>query len=302
MSQRKRLPLTALEAFVAVAARSSFRRAAEDIGISQSALTRHVQNLELDLATPLFRRSNNRITLTDAGASLDRDVSAALDRVRRAVEAAATNRRILRVSVLPSFVFHWLTPRLPLFHAAHPDIDIQLEPDHRVVDLGAADADIAIRYGTGKWPGCVSDLIMTEHLSPVAAPDLLPAMPSLEEALRRSVLLDAAKPFEWTALLSRLDMARPTTSKRMADYNLVLGAAVAGQGIAAGRRSMIASLLASGNLVRLIAQWLDCGTGHYMVVHPDRADDRPVRAFRSWLVAQGRAQNEEWRDEHPAAD
>ncbi len=296
MSDRKRLPLTALEAFVAVAARSSFRRAAEDIGISQSALTRHVQNLERDLATVLFRRGNNRIALTDAGASLDRDVSAALDRVRRAVEAAATNRQILRVSVLPSFVLHWLTPRLPLFHAAHPAIDIQLEPDHRVVDLGAAEADVAIRYGTGKWPGCVSDLIMTEHLSPVAAPDSLPATPSLEEALRRSVLLDAAKPFEWTALLSRLDMT-PTTRKRVADYNLVLGAAVAGQGIAAGRRSMIAPLLTSGELVRLIPHWLDCGTGHYVVVHPDRAADRPVGAFRHWLVARGRAQNDERRQE-----
>jgi len=293
---RQRLPLTAMEAFCGVARHLSFRGAAESIGISQSALTRHVQNLEWDLGVPLFERRGNTITLTEKGRLLFEKAEQAFQWLHEGLSQVAERAASpLRISVLPSLAASWLAPRLPAFTTKHRDIAVDLVPDYHLADLNAGSIDLALRYGTGPWRGTWSRVFMREELAPVAAPTALQDSTAGEQIFAGRTLFGAAQPFEWNLLLDALGLPSKPAVTSLNDYNVVISATLAGQGIMVGRRSLLQAQFDDGRLVRVHAPWMDCGTAYHVVTRSGRQHERAIRAFIEWITAEGAATNDLWR-------
>src|SRR5690554_3410277 len=172
----RRLPsLNALRAFEAGARHLSFTRAADELHVTQTAISHQVRQLEAELGFPLFRRSTRRLELTPEGQRLAPAVTQALERIAEAVEALRARRRdnLLRVSMAPAFGTKWLVGRLSRFWLAHPDVELQLNHSPLLTDFTRDDVDLAIRYGRGPWPGVVSELLIRLEKVPVCSPALL---------------------------------------------------------------------------------------------------------------------------------
>lgn len=296
-STRSLPPLISLRAFEATARRLSFSQAAEELYVTQSAVSHHIQRLESELGIALFERRTRAIALTAQGQAYYERVHAAFELLRQGTDEARahdparkTLQKPLRIGLLASFATRWLAPRLPDFAAAHPGIDLQLQPDIALADVAGGEVDAAIRYGRGGWPGVRSTLLMTERLSVVCAPALVAGRKrprSAGDLLRHPLLVSHAKqPFEWDAWarLQGLDLSRAGTV-RLHDYNIVVEAALAGQGLAMGRERLIAAHLASGALVQALpgAVLEDPRIGWWFVT-PRGVSSEPVQALRDWLA------------------
>lgn len=285
-------PLQALRAFEAVARRLSFRRAGEELLITQSAVSHHIRALEQDLGIRLFVRRARGVDLTPEGERYH-------EAVRRAFAIIADGtaelrgrggRAVVRVSLLPSFTANWLVPRIGDFAAAHPDIELALEPTLGLADLDAGEADLAIRYGDGRWEGCHARPLMQERLSPVVAPGLLRGGPPLarpDDVLAHTVLL-THRPYDWTiwADANGLDLSR-ARSIQLSDYNITLQAAADGQGVAMGRLLLIADRLRSGTLVCPCDSVVTSPrAGHWVVTAERAGPSAAAEAFAGWLQDQ----------------
>lgn len=294
MRSHRSLPaLVSLRAFEAAARRLSFSLAGEELFVTQSAISHHIQRLETELGVALFERRTRAVALTPAGQAYYQRVHAAFELLRQgteAIRAPATERRVLKVGLLASFATRWLAPRLPDFAAAHPEIDLQLLPDIGLADVAGGEVDVAIRYGRGTWPGVRARRLMSERLSVVCAPALVAGKRRArtpDDLLRYPLLASHTKhPFEWDAWARRfgLDLGRAQTV-RLHDYNIVVEAALAGQGLAMGRHRMIAAQMASGALVQALpgAVLEDARIGWWFISPRGKANDT-AQAFHAWLA------------------
>lgn len=292
-SSRSLPPLISLRAFEAAARRLSFSQAAEDLFVTQSAISHHIQRLEKELGVALFERRTRAVALTEAGQTYFRSVHAAFELLRQgtdALRAPEPARYTLRIGLLASFATRWLATRLPAFAATHPHIDLQLQPDIALADVAGGEVDAAIRYGRGGWPGVRSTLLMTERLSVVCAPALVagrkrPKTPADLLSLPLQVS-HARHQFEWDAWAHAFgfDLGAARTV-RLHDYNIVVEAALAGQGLAMGRERLISSHLASGALVQALpdAVLQDPRIGWWFVT-PRGPLSAPVQALHDWLA------------------
>jgi LysR family glycine cleavage system transcriptional activator len=295
MSPRRRLPaLSSLRAFEAAARHLSFSRAAEELLITQSAVSHHVRKVEEDIGVSLFIRQARAVTLTPAGQQYLTCLSQAFDLVDKATdEIRRAARRTLRVSLLASFATHWLVARLPRFTAAYPDIDLILEPSTRSVNMTVEPIDLAVRYGRGGWHGVQAQRLLTEQISPVCSPALLgPGEPPLQprDLLRHDLLMSFSKePFEWQAWSEKagVDLLQ-SRSVMLHDYNIVLQAAVDGQGIAMGRRRLIADHLRRGVLVEPFPELAVSEGLGYWTVMPDHPKPQ-AKVFAQWLASEAAA-------------
>jgi len=281
-----------LRAFEAAARHLSFSLAAQELFVTQSAISHHIQKLENDLGVALFERRTRAVALTEAGQSYYIQVHAAFELLRHGTEQIRppnTARTILTVGLLASFATRWLAPRLPAFTIAHPDIDLQLRPDIAQADVAGGEVDVAIRYGRGAWPGIRAQQLMPERLSVVCAPALIagknrPGKP--QDLLRYPLLASYAKqPFEWDVWAHRFDLdLSQAQTVQLHDYNIVVEAALAGQGIAMGRHHLIASQLASGALVQALpnASHEDPQLGWWLVT-PRGVLSEAAQTFCAWL-------------------
>ncbi len=294
MRSHRSLPaLVSLRAFEAAARRLSFSLAGEELFVTQSAISHHIQRLESELGVALFERRTRAVALTPAGQAYYERVHAAFELLRQgteAVRAPAVARHVLKVGLLASFATRWLAPRLPDFAATHPDIDLQLLPDIGLADVAAGDVDVAIRYGRGTWPGVRARRLMPERLSVVCAPSLVAGKRrprTLQDLLRYPLLASHTQhPFEWDTWARRygLDLERAQTV-HLHDYNIVVEAALAGQGLAMGRHRMIAAQLASGALVEALpGTTLDDARIGWWFVSARGKTSEAAQAFHAWLT------------------
>jgi len=281
-------PLHALRAFEAVGRLLSFRRAGEELLITQSAVSHHVRTLEEALGTLLFERKGRSIALTAAGARYLDSISQAFILVAdgtREVRSHAT-RQVLTVSLLPSFAANWLVSRLAGFRAAYPQIELVLDPTLNQANLAAGEADVAIRYGAGEWPGLRCELLATEHLLPVLSPELAARQPLAKpDDILGHTLLISHRPTEWEAW-SRHAAIDLTSARRLqlTDYNIVLQAALSGQGVAMGRSLLIAEHIARGTLVAPLPGFATAPGLGYWAVLPSNGTDKPATTmFVNWL-------------------
>ena len=221
MEQRRRLPpLNALRAFEAAARHLNFSRAADELAVTPGAVSQQIQNLEDYVGAALFKRTPKGLLLTDAAQTALPALREAFDRLAEAASllTAAVDGRRLTVTVAPSFAAKWLVPRLGRFEEQHPQVDVWLSAGMEIVDFASGEIDLAIRYGTGRYPGLEVVKLMSETVIPVASPAFLEANPLDTPAdLANHILLHDGSPDaddscpDWAMWLARA--ARASTSR-----------------------------------------------------------------------------------------
>jgi DNA-binding transcriptional LysR family regulator len=288
---RRLPPLGALRAFEAAARHVSFSRAAEELNVTQAAISHQVKQLEGWLGAPLFRRLTRSLRLTDEGQALMPAVSQALDRLEQAVEriAASGVSGTLTVSALTTFVLTWLVPRLSRFQAAYPELDVRLSATQRLVDFAREDVDVAIRHGDGTWPGVRADRLFAEQITPLCGrafqarltrPADLLAVPLLQS--------DGLGDAEWPLWFAAAGVAHPNPRRGPAfdSTKIAVEAAIDGLGVAIGAPALFADALAQGRLFQPFDLTVSTGKA-YWLVSPEATAERPkVRAFRDWVLAE----------------
>ena len=290
---RRLPPLNALRAFEAGARHLSFTKAADELHVTQAAVSHQVKALEDHLGVRLFRRLTRRLALTEEGRALLPVVSEAFDRIAEAAERIGRDGgrpRTLTVSVTPSFGGRWLVHRLSRFWRAHPDIDLRLHHSIQLVDFDRDDVDMAVRWGRGSWPGLAADFLMHVGVTPVCSPALLEGPRPLRtpDDLRHHTLLHEDDFEGWTEWLAAAGVTEvdPRRGPVIDDTGVVIQLAIAGQGVALGRTALIREDLAAGRLVRPFDLSLESDLA-YHIVYPPRSLSRPkVRAFREFLLAE----------------
>jgi DNA-binding transcriptional LysR family regulator len=298
---RKLPSLDFLKGFEAAGRLLSFTRAADELFVTQSALSRQVQALEEALGVPLFERRHRALALTPAGSAFHRDVTAALQALAAAAESAHGGIRApgVTLSTTVSFASLWVIPRLASFRARHPDTEVYISADDRLVDLGRGEVDVAVRYlPDAKAPeGAVR--MFGERMMPVVSPKLVRrgGTPLASPAdLARHVLLHLDDPegrtpwLEWGVWLNSNGQPglRPAGNVRFKLYDQLIQATVAGQGVALGRIPLVAEHLRDGRLVAPFPKRYDSARGYYAVVAPHAADRQDVREFVEWLADEAR--------------
>lgn len=280
-----RVPLNALQTFVAAARAHNLTRAAERLHLTVSALSHQVRLLEGQVDCKLFVRGPRGLKLTAEGQRLHDNIAPHLEAIEEALKPLyGRNENALSLSVMPSMLSSWLLPRLPRFVALHPEIELNLDSSIELVDFADGRHDAALRYGAGSWPGLVVELILEEWLTPVASPSLLAGRrhPRLED-LGNLPLLCPEDPWpEWFALHGG------TAPKRFAasftDSESRQRAAVEGIGVALGRTTMVRPLIETGQLVALFPELMKAKRWHYLV-YPERSRKHGgFMAFREWLL------------------
>jgi LysR family transcriptional regulator, glycine cleavage system transcriptional activator len=291
---RRMPPLNSLKAFEAAARHLSFTRAAGELNVTQAAISHQVKALEETLGLALFRRVNRSLLLTDEGQSLYPDLGDAFDTIAAAVERLYERDQagVLNLSTLDSIAAAWLVPRIGKFRALHPDIDVRISTTDQVIDFLSDGIDMALRYGTGPYPGMEKVLLMNETLFPVVSPSLIEKFGSLDKPadLVRFPLLHDDMRDDWgvwmeAAGVSGIDVSRGLSFTHSVH---VQQAAVAGEGVALGRSVLTADDLSAGLLIKPFD--IDLTAHHsYFAVYPKANAHRPkIVAFRDWLVDEAK--------------
>jgi LysR family glycine cleavage system transcriptional activator len=298
---RRRLPpLNALRAFEAAARHLSFTKAAEELGVTQAAVSHQVKGLEQSLAIRLFRRLNRTLVLTDAGRVYLPPLTRALDIMETATRDLQSRdaRGPLKVSTLSSFATKWLLPRLPRFRAQHPEIDVLVSARNDPVDFEREDIDIGIRFGPGIYPGLHSELLLRDSKFPVCSPALLNgdrplAVPAdlKHHTLLQDAVLGGMSDIGWPEWLkiAGVDDVDGTRGPGFDDSSMVLGAAIAAQGVALTRASLARDDIAAGLLVKPFGPEVASQYSTYIVCRPDSAEQPKNQAFREWLLSEAAA-------------
>jgi LysR family glycine cleavage system transcriptional activator len=296
MGMARRLPpLNALRAFEAAARHLSFTRAAEELNVTQAAVSHQIKSLEESLGMPLFRRLNRALALTDAGQVYLPPLREAFDILSDATARlrASGSAGTLTVSAMPSFAARWLVPRLPRFQRLHPDIDVRTSSTAQLVDFTNQDVDIAIRFGRGGWPDLSVERLLGEEIFPVASPQLRDGPPPIRtpEDLRGATLLHDDFAIAWPDYLkvAGLPDFAATRGPRFSDTAHLLQAAAAGHGVALARGALASDDIAAGRLVRLFDLTLPSETAYWVVMPPHYLKRPKVRAFRDWLFSEASA-------------
>lgn len=281
--------LNGLRAFEAAARHLSFTRAAEELHVTQAAISHQIARLEAQLGIRLFRRRNRALVLTE-------EAQAYLPAVRTAFEGLRAATRTLRrqesgtltVTAMTSFAALWLVPRLGSFQARHPEIEIRLSTSFQQIDLRRDDVDVAVRMGDGKWPGHRVDWLLREEVFPVCSPALLERGPPLKtpaDLAQHTLLHCTVWPDGWTNWLAAAGQPG-LQGARNPSYDLLLSAyqaAMQGAGVAMGLRTHIEADLAAGRLVRPFTISLP-EKGYHVVAPEETAEQPKIRAFRAWLL------------------
>ncbi len=289
---RRLPPLNALRAFEAGARHLSFTKAAEELFVTQAAVSHQVKLLEQDLGVDLFRRMTRKLALTAEGRALLGPVGEALDTIAEAAGAlrAGVGGGALTLSLTPTFGVQWLAQRIGRFWSAHPEIELRLLHSIDLVDFARDEVDAAVRWGGGVWPGVEAVYLMRAGLVPLCSPALCTGPHALKvpDDLRHHTLLHERDYVEWAQWLA-LAGARQVEARRgpiIDDPTVVLQAAIDGQGVALVSDSIVRGELESGRLVKPFDVDLDADNAYYLVA-PPKAFERPnVQAFRDFLLAE----------------
>jgi LysR family glycine cleavage system transcriptional activator len=283
-------PLTTLRSFEAAARLASFSKAGEELNVTHGAVSRAIRQLEDHLGIKLFIRRTRQVVLTPTGAVYAAGVRDVLERLSAATLALARDeaKGDLTVSTLDSFASKWLVPRLYRFRRAHPPIDVRLVTSDRQSDFGSDGVDIAIRFGTGNYPGLASSLLLEEDIFPVCRPHFLDGAHPLRKPadLRHHTLIHDDYSISWAMWLEMAGVKEidPSRGPTFLSSDLAIQAAIQGDGIALARSALVEDDLLAGRLVKPFELSLP-GVMAYYVVCPIRSLERKkVRAFRDWLL------------------
>jgi len=298
---RRLPPLNSLRAFEAAARLLSFSKAADELAVTPAAISHQIKGLEDQLGAKVFRRDRQKVTLTEAGALLLPGLREGFDLIAGAV-ADVTERDIkgvMTVSSAPSFAAKWLVPRLDRFAERHPEIDVRLSASIALVDFARDDVDVAVRYGSGQYPGLLVERLFPETVVPVCAPALLKGKNKLKVPadLKHHALLHDDGPDgdetcpDWRMWLKAAGVngIDPRFGPRFNQSSLVLEAAILGRGVALAKLRLAENDLANGRLVRPFAVATPVRFAYFVVSPTARAERPKVAAFRAWLKEEAAA-------------
>jgi LysR family glycine cleavage system transcriptional activator len=297
--KRGRLPLTALRSFEAAGRHLSFSRAAEELFVSQAAISRQIRELEALIRQPLFARLHRRVELTDAGRSLLQQLVASFDAIDQRLTEIQTRPRegVVRVSTEPFFAGCWLMPRLNRFQERCPGIDVAVDVNTRLTEFRTHEADLAIRHSEtrSEWPRTQARHLFDSVAVPVISPELAAKGPPLKSAadLAAHTLLHEENRDGWARWLkaARAESVKPERGPIFADGSFTTRAAALGHGVALGDMFMNATEMKEGSLMQPYAVTIPFGS--YWLVAPDfDALSLPARIFADWLVAEIKAELE----------
>jgi DNA-binding transcriptional LysR family regulator len=290
-----------LRAFEAVARHLNFRAAAEEMALTQSAVSRQIQSLEEEVGVGLFLRHTRAVELTSAGAQLLMAVSQSLPRIDGAVRQIrqSAGRRAVALTTFASFASMWMIPRLEQFQREHPDIDIRIDATDTKLDLELADVDLALRYGPMATMPANAIRLFGEQLTPVASPWLLKGQGLTRPAdVAQFTLIEAGDAHQthlewltWRRWFDEHGLVK-LQPKRWLHFNYayqMVQAALTGQGVVLARLPLVAESLANGDLIEPLPKLrMDSPMAYWLIVGPRSAQRPEIKAFCEWLLAQAR--------------
>jgi LysR family glycine cleavage system transcriptional activator len=286
-------PIASLIAFAHAARTLSFKRAAREVHVSPSALTRQIQQLERHLGCALFLRTNTGLALTSAGERYFEVASRCLSQLREAQTACKLAAQPLRVSALQSFSESWLVPQLPALQRAHPGLELEIEATFRYADFDRDPVDVAIRFGDGEWPGLHAEPLLDLHMITVCSPQLQGLSEPADLAAHTLIhISQVPRAFGLWLAAAGVPELRPSKELRFDHVSLALSAAEAGLGVALCPPFLCAQRIAAGRLRQAFPLRVRASQTYHFVCKPEALHDPRVSALRDWLV-DGLAQIED---------
>lgn len=288
--------LSQLHTFEAVSRRMSFTAAADELCVTQSAVSRQIRALENDLGRSLFRRKHRAIELTVEGLQLFEAVTRGLDKIASCVSELRTVSETPQITVTASvaFSYFWLMPRLERFSEHHASIDLRVLATDQMVDLRRGDADVAVLYGDGNWEGVETQKLFGERVYPVCSPDYLLDHPELQrpsDILDQTLLhLDGGGNIwgavDWRVWLAQQGVTGQPVRRgiRLNSYPMVLQGAEAGRGIALGWSYITDPMLDEGRLVCPTGKVLETRYSYYIGASLDAVSNPSVGKFFQWIM------------------
>jgi LysR family glycine cleavage system transcriptional activator len=290
---RSLLPLRALQALEAAARHVSFARAAKELHVTPAAVSQQIKLLEHHIGQSLFERSP-ALRLNASAQAAVRPLREALDlleQVSQQLKAGQTQRPLV-VSLAPSFAARWLIPRLERFSARHPDIELHLLATTRTVDFETEDVDLAVRYGSGRYPRLHAERLRAESVVVVAHPRVGAGLKHPADLLGATLLHNSGLNWDptfpdWPSWLrsARVVPTAPLRIRTFDDANLLIEAALAGLGVALLSRTLVNEELLSGRMVALFREQ-PLANAYHFVCPPQRLTQPRVAAFRQWLLEE----------------
>lgn len=286
---RQALPLTAIRAFEAAALRLNFKGAAEDLGVTPTAVSHQIRHLEQLCGVRLFKRGSRGVTLTNRGRKFAEALRPAIDQIETAYRALvlSAGRNSVILGAGPIIASRWLAPQLPAFAAEHPDIDLQLLNSPTEIWRRAPEFDIAIAWGHGNWSGLDAEKLFEVSLAPVLTPELADRIGPLRTPrdLLRAPLLHHRNDLEWGDWFREAGVTAPVPiGTRFEDTNVLVQAALSGSGAMLGVLEFLADDISAGRLVNPFGIRLKPTSAYYVVTARSR-ESTPISALKTWLRA-----------------
>jgi LysR family glycine cleavage system transcriptional activator len=289
--KRGRLPLTALRSFEVAGRLSSFTGAADELFVSQAAISRQIRELEASLGHPLFERRHRAVVLTPDGEALLRVLTDSFDRIDAVLSAVSAREapQTVTISVEPTFAALWLVPNLMEFRKGHPDIEVRIESDPNVIEFRANEAELAVRHTASRslWPRTEARLLLETSMVPVVSPLLLAGGPRLRKPadLQQFDLLHEENRRAWADWFRLVGAPEDSTGRGpvLADGALVLQSALRGHGIGLADPHFVTEELQAGRLVQPFDTRLPFGA-YYLVARDFDALPGPAAALARWLL------------------
>lgn len=293
---RRFLPsLPALQAFEAAARHMSFTKAGEELAMTQSGISRHIQNLERYLGVRLFERSGSRLVLTDPGAKYFQEIEQTLNKLEEVSIDVVRGRKAdasLMIGAYPTLAARWLAPRLEGFVQGNPDMPIEIMLVDPKLDFDHSRIDIAILRGVGSWRNARASLLFPEELAVVASPKLIPATTKLDwlDFARFPTLQNASRPSLWLNWLraANLSYSGAIQGVRFAHSEMLINAAVSGLGLAVVPVQYVERELESGELHLPLGKPVRSSESYWAVYSERKSQKHSVIAFRDWLLHESR--------------
>ncbi|GAA6173207.1 transcriptional regulator GcvA [Colwellia sp. KU-HH00111] len=300
-------PLNALRAFDASARQLSFTRAADELFVTQAAVSHQIKALEEYLGIKLFMRKNRSLLLTEEGQSYYLDIKEIFNSIQDATEKllARGAKGAITVSSQASFAIQWLVPRLSAFNALHPDIDVRIKAVDQAENSLTEDVDVAIYYGRGRWANVHADKLHTEYLIPVCSPLLMqenaasgkPPLLSYDDLQHHTLLHDTSRK-DWKRWFNQVGVkgANVNHGPIFSHSAMVVQAALYGQGVALAYSVLAKPDIDSGRLVCPFNDVLVSKNSYFVVCRESQKDIGKIEAFRAWLLDMVAAEQEHVED------
>lgn len=288
---RRLPPLNSLKCFEAAGRLLSFTNAARELNVTQAAISHQIKVIEEFLGVALFDRLPRRLVLTEQGKSLLPEVIEAFDKVSLAIGALSREQysNMLSVRLGTSFAAKWLSPQLKYFWLQYPEIDLCLYHANAAVDFEREQIDIAVTYGKGDWEGVVADLLLSLDFFPVCSPAFMhndKPLTNIDNLRYYTLMHDASYEcwHDWIKL-AQVEGIRADKGTIIDDTNVLIQAAIDGQGIALGSTAFLQDHLDSGRLVKPFDIDLVNDFSYFVVCPESHLQNPAVRAFKEWLLS-----------------